>query len=76
MSPTLACCVTRVPWASSGALSPKTNGRRMDKDALNAKFDGTLLTEAEFEKGPNAWMQFPDPFPQRAPSEPQAHEQA
>ena len=49
MSPRLACCVTRVPWASSGALSPKMNGRGMDKDALTAKFDGALLTEAGFE---------------------------
>jgi G3E family GTPase len=49
-------------------------GREMDKAALTAKFDAALLTEAEFEKGPNAWMQLSDPFPQWVPSEPQAHE--
>lgn len=49
-------------------------GRDMDKAVLTAKFDAALLTEAEFEKGPNAWMQLSDPFPQWVPSEPQAHE--
>lgn len=39
-------------------------GRSMDKAALTAKFDAALLTQAEFKKGPNAWMQLPDPFPQ------------
>jgi G3E family GTPase len=48
-------------------------GRDMDKAALTAKFDEALLTEAEFEKGPNAWMQLPDPFPQWLPNEPPAH---
>jgi len=47
-------------------------GRDMDKAALTAKFDAALLTEAEFKKGPNAWMQLPDPFPQWLPNEPQA----
>jgi G3E family GTPase len=49
-------------------------GRDMDKAALTAKFDDALLSETEFEKGPNAWMQLPDPFPEWMPSEPQAHE--
>ncbi|MDP1586189.1 MAG: zinc metallochaperone GTPase ZigA [Prosthecobacter sp.] len=48
-------------------------GRDMDKAALTAKFDDALLTEAEFEKGPNAWMQLPDPFPQWVPNEAHAH---
>ncbi len=49
-------------------------GRDMDKAVLTAKLDDALLTETEFEKGPNAWMQLPDPFPEWMPSEPQAHE--
>lgn len=49
-------------------------GRDMDKAALTAKFDAALLNEADFEKGPNAWRQLPDPFPQWVPQEPQAHE--
>jgi G3E family GTPase len=47
-------------------------GREMDKAALTTKFDAALLTEAEFEKGPNAWTQLADPFPQWVPNEPQA----
>jgi G3E family GTPase len=47
-------------------------GRDMDKAALTAKFDAALLTKTEFEKGPNSWMQLPDPFPQWLPNEPQA----
>jgi len=43
-------------------------GRAMDKAALTTKFDAALLTEAEFKKGPNAWMQLPDPFPQWLPN--------
>lgn len=49
-------------------------GRDMDKAALIAQFDAALLTEAEFEKGPNAWMQLPDPFPQWLPNEPHTHD--
>ncbi len=49
-------------------------GREMDKAALTAQFDAALLTEAEFNKGPNAWMQLPDPFPKWMPEEPEIHE--
>ncbi|HBJ86135.1 MAG TPA: hypothetical protein DDZ88_20175 [Verrucomicrobiales bacterium] len=48
-------------------------GRDMDKAALTALFDAALLTDAEFKKGPNAWMQLPDPFPQWVPNEAHAH---
>ncbi len=44
-------------------------GRDMDNAALTAKFEAALLTDAEFEKGPNAWMQLPDPFPQWVPND-------
>ncbi len=50
-------------------------GRDMDPAALTATFDAALLTEADFEQGPKAWMQLADPFPQwlpQAPLEPQA----
>ena len=39
-------------------------GRNMDKAALTAKFDAALITEMEFKKGPDAWTQLPDPFPE------------
>jgi G3E family GTPase len=49
-------------------------GREMDREALTAKFDAALLSEAEFAKGPNAWMQLPDPFPQWVPADPHSHD--
>jgi len=49
-------------------------GRDMDKAALTAQFDAALLTNAEFKKGPNAWMQLTDPFPQWIPNEPHTHD--
>ncbi len=38
-------------------------GRDMDQTALMARFDDALLTEAEFNRGPDAWAALPDPFP-------------
>lgn len=49
-------------------------GRRMDQAKLRAQFDACLLTDAEFDKGPNAWAQLPDPFPQWMPVA-EAHEE-
>jgi G3E family GTPase len=43
-------------------------GRGMDEAELRAKFDACLLTNAEFDKGPNAWVKLEDPFPQWEPS--------
>ncbi len=48
-------------------------GRDMDQAGLTAQFDAALLTAAEFDQGPNAWMQLPDPFPEWLPKEPHAH---
>jgi G3E family GTPase len=42
-------------------------GRDMDEAELSAKFDACLLTDAELDKGPNAWAKLADPFPQWVP---------
>lgn len=42
-------------------------GRDMDEAGLSAKFDACLLTDAELDKGPNAWAKLADPFPQWVP---------
>jgi G3E family GTPase len=42
-------------------------GRDMDEAGLCAKFDACLLTDAELDKGPNAWAKLVDPFPQWVP---------
>jgi G3E family GTPase len=42
-------------------------GRDMDEAELSAKFDACLLTDAEVDKGPNAWAKLADPFPQWVP---------
>jgi G3E family GTPase len=45
-------------------------GRDMNRAALTQAFDGCLLTEQEFAKGPNAWAALADPFPAWIPSQP------
>lgn len=49
-------------------------GREMDKENLTAQFDAAILTEIEFARGPNSWMQFSDPFPEWVPAEPHNHD--
>ncbi len=44
-------------------------GREMDEASLRARFDACLLTEEEFDKGPNAWARLGDPFPAWMPGE-------
>jgi G3E family GTPase len=38
-------------------------GVDIDPALWRAKFDACLLTDAEYALGPQAWQQFPDPFP-------------
>lgn len=38
-------------------------GIGMDQPALIAMFDSALVTDEEFAQGPEAWAQWPDPFP-------------
>ncbi|HEX3381837.1 MAG TPA: GTP-binding protein [Paraburkholderia sp.] len=38
-------------------------GVDIDPAAWRAKFDACLLTDDEYALGPQAWQQFPDPFP-------------
>ncbi|WP_233851835.1 GTP-binding protein [Paraburkholderia sp. HD33-4] len=38
-------------------------GVDLDPAIWRAKFDACLLTDAEYALGPQAWQQFPDPFP-------------
>ncbi|TAA21956.1 MULTISPECIES: zinc metallochaperone GTPase ZigA [Pseudoxanthomonas] len=38
-------------------------GMDMDRDALCARFDACLLTDAEMARGVHAWLQWPNPFP-------------
>lgn len=38
-------------------------GRDMDRDALWARLDACLLTDAEFRQGPEKWAKLDDPFP-------------
>ena len=42
-------------------------GRDMNEAELRAKFDACLLTDSEFDKGPNAWSRLVDPFPRWVP---------
>ena len=35
----------------------------MDEDALRARLDECLLTDAEMALGPQAWAQWDNPFP-------------
>lgn len=44
-------------------------GRNMDREALVARFRACQLTPEELAGGPEAWAQFPDPFPAWTPSE-------
>ena len=39
-------------------------GAGMDREALIAKLDGCLMTEAEMEQGPEGWRELDDPFPE------------
>ncbi|MDJ1371228.1 CobW C-terminal domain-containing protein [Gulosibacter molinativorax] len=39
-------------------------GLDFEHEALAAALDTALLTDAEFTAGPNAWRQFPDPYPE------------
>jgi G3E family GTPase len=39
-------------------------GAGMDREALIAKLDGCLVTEAEMETGPEGWRELDDPFPE------------
>lgn len=47
-------------------------GIHMDQQALQARFDACLLTEAELASGMAAWKKLPDPFPRWAIQEPGA----
>jgi len=38
-------------------------GTSLDKDALAARLDECLLTDAEMDDGPLVWETYPDPFP-------------
>lgn len=38
-------------------------GRNLDEDRIRMLLDTVLLTEEEFEAGPNAWSEFKDPLP-------------
>ncbi|MDF3886216.1 zinc metallochaperone GTPase ZigA [Cupriavidus basilensis] len=38
-------------------------GQDLDRPALEALLDACLLTDAEMADGPDAWAQYPDPFP-------------
>ena len=38
-------------------------GMEMDEDALRARLDAALLTDAEMSKGPKKWKYFTDPVP-------------
>lgn len=38
-------------------------GVRLDREALRAMLDGALLTDTEYEAGPEVWTTYPDPFP-------------
>lgn len=40
-------------------------GLDMDEDALRARLDDCLLTDAEMASGPQAWVQWDKPFPGR-----------
>lgn len=42
-------------------------GRDMNETELRAKFDACLLTDSEFDKGPNHWRGLSDPFPRWVP---------
>lgn len=39
-------------------------GLDLEHEALAASLDTALLTDAEFTAGPDAWLQFPDPYPE------------
>ncbi|HTJ95157.1 MAG TPA: GTP-binding protein [Pararobbsia sp.] len=39
-------------------------GRHLDRDAWQHNLDACLLTDAEFDGGPEAWLAFEDPFPE------------
>jgi hypothetical protein len=39
-------------------------GQNLPKDAMIAELDRCLLTEKEMVRGPEAWHQLPDPFPE------------
>jgi G3E family GTPase len=39
------------------------SGVALDVDALTARFDACLLSDAEMAAGPAAWARLPDPFP-------------
>jgi G3E family GTPase len=38
-------------------------GTALDKEALSARLDECLLTDAEMDEGPITWETYPDPFP-------------
>jgi G3E family GTPase len=38
-------------------------GQGLEREALEAMLDEALLTDEEFRRGPSAWSQLPDPFP-------------
>ena len=37
-------------------------GTDVDKEALRAKIDACLLTDDEFQEGPDVWQQYDDPI--------------
>jgi hypothetical protein len=37
---------------------------KLDIAKVRALFDAALLTDEEFARGPDAWLSYPDPFPQ------------
>lgn len=42
-------------------------GRHMDQVELRAKFDACLLTDEEYDQGPEVWSTWADPFPRWMP---------
>jgi hypothetical protein len=38
-------------------------GRNLDEDRIRKLLDDALLTDGEFQAGPRAWIELPDPLP-------------
>ena len=50
-------------WRGRRAPELVLIGMGMDEDALRARLDECLLTDAEMALGPQAWAQWDNPFP-------------